>query len=246
MMSKKIKVGIDINEILRHKWLQFDRFYVDEFGEDGVPKNPYVYDYFNNYVFNDTVEIEKELKDEEDIPDINPIYYQQDENGESQADAFLFKAPKENKLTAKDVYNRFMYIDYCFEIFGSAPFMYKNMDVDFNKFVLKYKNNVEFILFSVENNFTIKPTQFFLSKVNTTVKNIKFVDKSIDMWNDCDVLITTDPTILKLGKPWFKNLIKLNRPYNMDVKFKGISVLQLNDLNSNKEFEKIIKYKEKK
>lgn len=245
-MNKKIKVGIDINEVLRHKWLQFDRFYVTEFGEDGVPENPYVYDYFNEYKFSDTIEIERELKDEKDIPDINPIYYKQDENGESQADAFLFKLPEEVKLTAKDVYNRFMYIDYCFEIHGSAPFMYKNMDVDFNKFILKYDNNVEFILFSVENNFSIKPTQFFLSKVNTTVRNIKFVDNSIDMWKDCDVLITTDPKLIKLGNPWFKKLIKLNRPYNMNIKFKGLSTLQLNDLNGNKEFEKIIKYKEKK
>ena len=245
-MNKKIRVGIDINEVLRHKWLQFDRFYVTEFGEDGVPENPYVYDYFNNYKFSDTVEIERELKDEKDIPDINPIYYKQDENGESQADAFLFKLPEETKLTAKEVYNRFMYIDYCFEIHASAPFMYKNMDVDFNKFVLKYGNNVEFILFSVENNFSIKPTQFFLSKVNATVRSIKFVDNSIDMWKDCDVLITTDPKLIKLGNPWFKKLIKLNRPYNMDIKFNGLSALQLNDLNGSKEFEKIIKYKEKK
>ena len=53
---RKIKVGISIDEILRAKWLQFDRYYVQEFGEDGVPDNPYVYDFFNNYKFNDIVE----------------------------------------------------------------------------------------------------------------------------------------------------------------------------------------------
>ena len=35
----KVKVGIDINEILRARWLQFDRFYVQEYGEDQVPED---------------------------------------------------------------------------------------------------------------------------------------------------------------------------------------------------------------
>ena len=45
-------VGIDIDEILRAKWLQFDKYYVEEFGLDGVPKEQeYVYDFFNNFIF---------------------------------------------------------------------------------------------------------------------------------------------------------------------------------------------------
>ena len=61
-MSKKLMIGIDINEVLRAKWIQFDKYYIEEFGEGGAPKgNPYVYDYFNSYEFKDTVEVEKEL-----------------------------------------------------------------------------------------------------------------------------------------------------------------------------------------
>ena len=58
-MSKKLKVGIDINEVFRAKWLQFDRFYTQEFGEEGIPEQPYVYDFFKNYKFEDTVEFIK-------------------------------------------------------------------------------------------------------------------------------------------------------------------------------------------
>ena len=80
-MNKKIRIGIDINEVLRARWLQFDRFYVQEFGEEGVPKEqPYVYDFFKNYQWKDTVEKIKELKEPEEMPDdINPIHFQTDE-----------------------------------------------------------------------------------------------------------------------------------------------------------------------
>lgn len=42
-MSKKLTIGIDIDEVLRAKWIQFDKHYIEEFGEEGTPKdNPYV------------------------------------------------------------------------------------------------------------------------------------------------------------------------------------------------------------
>ena len=243
----KIKVGIDINEILRAKWLQFDRFYVQEFGEDGVPKEqPYQYDFFKTYQWNETHEIQKELKEPEEMPeDINPLDYALDDKGEAPADTFLFKKGEKKVLSPKEVYNRFMYEDYCFEIHASAPIMYKGMDLHVNNFYLKYGNTADFTLFSVENRFSIPPTLFFLSKMTSRFKNYQFVDKPLDMWNDIDVLITTDPEILMLGAPWGKKLIKLKRPYNENIPMGSIEVLQLADLIDDEKFEKIIKYKNK-
>lgn len=246
-MSKKIKVGIDINEIFRAKWLQFDRFYAQEFGEEGVPEEPYVYDFFKHYKFEDTTEIIRELKEEGDLPEnINPIDYQINEkSGEAPADAFLFKKPEVIKLTAKEVYNRFMYEDFLFELHASAPIMYKGMDLHVNNFLEKYGETCEFTLFSVENKFSIPPTLFFLSKMTSRFKNIKFVDKSTEMFNDVDVLITTDPEILSLGVPWGKKIIKMKRPYNEKIKSSSMEALQIADLINNPEFEKIIKYKKR-
>jgi len=246
-MNKKLKIGIDINEVFRAKCLQFNRFYAQEFGEEGIPEQFYVYDLFKEYKWKDVTEIEKELKEPEDMPeDINPLDYQHDEKlGEAPADAFLFKLPVENKLTAKQVYNRFMYEDFVYEIHGSAPIMYKGMDFDVNKFYLKYGEHSDFTLFSVENRFSIPSTLFFLSKMTARFKNICFVNKAIDMWDDIDVLITTDPELLLLGAPWGKRLIKLKRPYNEKIKAGSLEVLQINDLTNNEEFEKIIKYKNK-
>jgi len=243
-MSKKLIVGIDVNEVLRAKWLQFDRFYAQEFGEEGIPKEPYVYDFFNNYQFKDTVEVEKELKEPEDMPaDINPLDYQTDNGGKAPADAFLFKKPEEIKLTAREVYNRFINQDYLFEINGAAPMMYRNMDLHVNNFLEKYQNNAEFMVISVENKFSIPPTLFFLSKISSRFQNYRFLNNTIDMWNYVDVLITTDPEILKGGAPWGKKIIKLKRPYNENIKVGSLEVLQIADLIDNSEFEKIIKYK---
>ena len=249
-MGKMLKIGIDVNEVLRARWLQFDRFYSQEFGDE---KNDitaiYSYDYFNNYVWNDTVEVEKELKEPEDMPaDINPLEYQVDEKlgkDKAPADAFLFKAPKEIKLTAKEVYNRFMYQDYVFELHGAAPKMYPQLDLDTNNFLQKYEDTVDFTVLSVENRFSIPPTLFFLSKISCRFKNYKFVDRAIDMWKEVDILITTDPEILKLGVPWGKKLIKLKRPYNEKIDEGSLEVLQIADLIGNQDFEKIIKYKNK-
>ena len=48
-MKNKLRIGIDINEVLRSTWLQFDRYYYEQFGNEGIPDKPYVYitDYFN-------------------------------------------------------------------------------------------------------------------------------------------------------------------------------------------------------
>ena len=242
----KLMIGIDINEVLRAKWLQFDRYYAQEFGDEKIPDQPYVYDFFKEYYWKDTVETIKEMREPEETPEnINPIDYQIDEKGESAADFLLFKKEKKVELTAKQVYNRFMYEDFLFEIHGSAPKMYPQLDLDVNNFLLKYDNTVDFTVMSVENRFSIPPTLFFLSKISSRFKNYKFFDKSVDMWKHVDILITTDPELIKLGAPWGKKIIKLKRPYNDKIKGGSLEVLQIADLIDNKEFEKIIKYKNK-
>lgn len=242
-MKKKIKIGIDINEILRARWIQFDKFYIEEFGEKGVPeKEPYVYDFFKEYKWEDRTEEISYLN--EDLPDdINPLDFQVNEKGEAPVDYLAFKKEK-NKLSAKDVYNRFMFEDYLFELHGSAPIMYKQMDLHVEKFYLKYKDYVDFIILSQENYFSIPPTLFFLSKMMSRFQNYRFVEEKNEMWEDVDILITTDPEILDAKIPDNKKIIKLSRPYNKKSN-NGIikeEILQINDLNGNSNFEKIIKY----
>jgi len=130
-LKPKLRVGIDVNEVLRARWLQFDRFYAQEFGDDEITEATYIYDFYNGvYPFKETTEVIKELKEPEDMPDdINPLDYQLNEDGEANADFALFKTAKTKTLTAREVYNRFMYEDYVFEIHGNAPIMYRQMDL---------------------------------------------------------------------------------------------------------------------
>lgn len=245
-----MKIGIDINEILRSKWQQFDRYYSQEFGLEGVPNDPYVYsnDYFKEYKFNDTVEMIKELREIEDIPEsINPLDYEVDENGESPADVFLFKPTQKIKLSAREVYNKFMYEDFLFELHASPTIMYRGMDLHVSEFLDKYNNTAEFIAMSIENRFSIPPTLFFLSKMISRFKKYQFVDKNVDMWDDVNVLITTDPELLSRGVPWGKKIIKIIRPYNVNISCKCVlEVNQIVDLMNNEKFEKLIGFKNKK
>ena len=246
MENKKLKIGIDVNEVLRARWLQFDRFYVQEFGEDDLPEQPYVYDLFAGYPWKERTEVTKDLKEPEDMPaDINPLEYQVDEKtGEANADFALFKAPEKTHLTAKEVYNRFMYEDFVFEIHGSVPKMYPNLDLHLKNFYEKYKDTVEFFIVSKENEFSIPSTLFFLSKIMCRIPNYRFVKTNEELIGDLDVIITTDPEILDgiyIRKAI--KIIKLKRPYNEKCNNGDIPpVLQVNDLFENPEFEKIINY----
>ena len=63
------------------------------------------------------------------------------------------------------------------------------------------------------------------------------------MWDNIDILITSDPEILKQNKPWGKKLIKVKRPYNESIKNKNtLEITHFIDLINNKKFEKIIGY----
>ena len=246
---KKIKIGIDIDEILRAKWIQFDRYYVEEFGEEGLPKDDELYtnDYFNSYKWIDIVEKKRYLKDPEKTPDtINPLDYMVDENNEAMADSALFKPEEKTKLTAKEAYNRFMYEDYVLEIHGTAPVMYKGMELHVDKFINKYKDHADFILTSKENWFSIPPTLFFLSKMMSRFKEYRFVESYDEYWsNDIDIIISANPDVLSV-KPDYKKYIKPLRPYNKIIDDGEIkNILQLNDLIENKEFEKLLNYNKK-
>lgn len=240
-MNKKTII-IDINEVLRYRWIQFDRFYVEEFGEENVPEIPYVYDFWKDYKWKEKEETIIFLNEE--LPDnISPLDYTIDEKtGEAPVDSFAFK-PETKKLEPRDVYKKFMYEDFLFEIHGSAPMMYKGLDLDLEKFYTKFKDQYNIKIISKENWFTIPPTLFFLSKCMPRITNYQFVDDNKEMWNSGDILITSDPELL-IDVPRGKKVIKVLRPYNEKIKTNNkIEIFQIVDLLHNKEFDKIIGYK---
>lgn len=242
-MSKKV-IAIDINEVLRSLWIQFDRYYVEEFGEEGAPEDEeaYTYNFWKDYHWEDTVLEVNVLK--EDAPETIPAseYVVDDESGESGADFLLFDK-KTEEYTAREMFNKFMYEDFCMDIFGFAPKMYMQVDKDLDDFYRKFKDQYEFALVSKENWFSIPPTLFWLAKITPRIRNYFFYEKNEEIWDRVDILITTDPELLE-SKPKNKKAIKLQRPYNQENKG-DVEAVNIVDLIDDKDFKKLINYKEK-
>ena len=129
-------------------------------------------------------------------------------------DIFGFKSRKE--------FNKFLYEDYVFEIFGEATACEKTLDKKLNLWLLEQENNDDLqhkLQVSISNprefNASIGCTCFFLSKMATRIREMFFPADSNDIWEKCDVLITADPGLLK-SKPEGKTSIKISNDYNED------------------------------
>jgi hypothetical protein len=217
-MSKP-KLGIDIDEILRGKWVAFDRYYVEEFGEDGV-KEPFdTYDFRNHYEFKETEIVQEFLTDEfledKDLQKVSPKeYVVNPETGRASVDDFAFK--EERKIySADEMFEKFLYEDYMYEIHGSAPKLYMNADVDLNTFIKLFGEHFELYFYVRTKQPAIPSTLFFLSKMRVQVKNIMFVYDDSEVWEKLDWVITTNPAVLD-SKPEGKVGIKMLRQYNIE------------------------------
>lgn len=105
----------------------------------------------------------------------------------------------------------FLYVDYPYEIFGCAKTMNRNSSVMLNGWLEKMDNEgyngSEVSLFSLkENALTIQSTYYFLSKIGCRVRNMFFPKDGIEMWDKCDVIITTNERIVK-NKPEGKKVV---------------------------------------
>jgi hypothetical protein len=121
--------------------------------------------------------------------------------------------------------------------------MYKGLDKDLEKLYQKLQHQFDIRIVSKENWFTIPPTLFFLSKCMPRIQNYNLVATNQEIWKVSDILITSDPELLT-NVPRGKKVIKVLRPYNENISYKGeMNIFQIIDLIDNKEFEKIIGYK---
>lgn len=129
-------------------------------------------------------------------------------------DIFGFESKKE--------FNKFLYEDYVFEVFGEATACEKTLDKKLNLWLLEQENNDELknklevcLSNPKEFNASIGYTFFFLSKMATRIREVFFPLDSLDIWNKCDVLITADPNLLN-NKPEGKTAIKIENDYNKE------------------------------
>lgn len=127
---------------------------------------------------------------------------------------------EEFNFNSKEEYQKFLYEDYPYEIFGSCPSIEKDLPARFNNWLVNVVENIEcdenfeFIIVSpMEFSLSIQSTFFFLSKIGCRVREVFFPKNSVDIWNICDALITANPKLLDC-KPDKKISIKINMSYN--------------------------------
>lgn len=122
------------------------------------------------------------------------------------------------KFDSKKAKSDFMYIDYPYEIFGCAKTMGRNLSVLLNNFIASFADiddeDYELAMFSLkEKGLSIQSSYYFLSKIGSRVREVHFPKKAEEMWDVCDVIITTNKHIVK-SKPEGKKVILIRMDDN--------------------------------
>ena len=149
--------------------------------------------------------------------------YKRNINGDIDLDALDFSTNDYQEIFSfktKADWQKFLYSDYAYEIFGEAPVTTKGVDKEFNLWLIGLQDIDDDIEVSLANPFefnaSIGFTCFFLSKIATRVRELYFPMNSSEIWDKCDVLVTTDPKLIE-EKPEGKICMKINMPYNKDL-----------------------------
>ena len=100
-------------------------------------------------------------------------------------------------------YEKFVYEDYPFELFGKCPTCTKKLTEQLNEWTEQTLKDIDTdepidIMFvsTMEYGASIGNTYFFLSKLGTKIRETYFPTDSSTIWDRCDVLITANPSLL--------------------------------------------------
>lgn len=120
---------------------------------------------------------------------------------------------------SKTEYNRFVYQDYPFELFGKCDSVTKDVPASLTMWVNRLKDiDTEepidvMIVSTMEYGLSIQSTYFYLSKLGCKVREVYMPVDSLTIWDRCDVLVTANPKLLE-NKPEGKTSIKITTDYN--------------------------------
>jgi hypothetical protein len=141
------------------------------------------------------------------------------------------------KFKTDEEYLSFMYEEFAMEIFGHSPSSEMSTFYDLNDLIVKYKDNVKFLLISKQIGKTKPATLFFISKFGCEIDKVVFYNKLTEnkIWDEFDVLLTANPELLNQNHN--KTLIKYETSYNSNITSE-LSIKSLKDLDE--EIEKLI------
>lgn len=122
--------------------------------------------------------------------------------------------------------NNFIYIDYPYEIFGCANTVEKKLAVKITNWLSEISNiedeDIRIIFFSLnEDALTIQSSFFFLSKIGSRVRKVVFPKTVLEVWDECDVVITANNQFFEEEKPGYGKIVLINREFNNKNKDKA-------------------------
>lgn len=163
---------------------------------------------------------------------------------ELKTDVDIFE--KYVKFNSKYEKNNFLYIDYPFEIFGTANTMEKKLATAITNWLSEITNiedeDIRIIFYSLdEDALTIQSSYFFLSKIGTRVRKVIFPKSIEEVWEECDAVITARNEFFEKEKPQGKKIVLVNREFNKENKDKAdLNYDNLSDIiNDNNFFKKV-------
>jgi hypothetical protein len=102
------------------------------------------------------------------------------------------------KFKTDEEYLSFMYEEFAMEIFGHSPSSEMSTFYDLNDLIVKYKDNVKFLLISKQIGKTKPATLFFISKFGCEIEKVLFYNQLTknEIWDEFDILLTSNPDLL--------------------------------------------------
>ncbi len=195
-----MRIGIDVNGVLRDTIGKFDQLYTKHLMEsdDESIHQTYEIDMSGNTV---PILIEEENFEYKKVSEVSTL---------KMDDHYTFKSSEE--------LFSFMYEEYAMELFGHAPSTEMTTFNMLNDFYLSRRDDHEIIIVSSEIGKSKPSTLFFLSKFGCLVEKVFFFSEVTknNMWDQVDILLTSNPSLL-LEKPENKTVIKFITDYNKQI-----------------------------
>ena len=202
-----MKIGIDVNGVLRDTISKFEQTYEKYMIEKNEDMDNLITleisgDTFNEESFGIMDEVEKNNFKYEKLSDVTSL---------SLTNHYSFKD--------FDEYYNFMYEEFAMIIFGHAGSSEYSTFNFLNKIYTNLREEHELIIVSDEMGKSKPATLFFLSKFGCLLEQIKFFNTVTEnkILNELDILLTSNPNLL-LKKYDKTRIIKFETIYNSDIK----------------------------
>lgn len=213
-----MKIGIDVNGVLRDTILKFDLVYqknlIEKKDEEFLGQT-FELDLSGN---TSLIESEENNFDYKKISDVTSLNLRNHYTFQSDEELFSF-----------------LYEDFAMEIFGHSPSTEMTTFNILNDIYYELRDEFELIIVSNEIGKSKPSTLFFLSKFGCLLEKVIFYSETTknNMWNEVDILLTSNPELL-LDKPENKIVVKYNTNYNKQTESKY-------EISSISQFSEIIK-----